>query len=175
MRLGLTALAIGGLVACGSSDPAPVEAPAEPSAAAPKVEEPKVEAPKEDPLAAFNALSDDDKKAELMTLGKTVYETGGSGGLACQTCHQAGGEGLPPTYPPLAGALEFMGDCGTHAGYVINGLNGEIEVLGKTYNGAMPAQGNLSDLEIAAVITYERNSWGNESPMCTPDMVAAAR
>jgi cytochrome c oxidase subunit 2 len=43
------------------------------------------------------------------------------------------------------------------------------------YNGAMPPQANLSDLQIAAVITYERNSWGNDYGVCLPADVKAAR
>jgi nitrite reductase (NO-forming) len=150
----LLALAIG----CGGS---------EPPKPAPTPDKPKG--------PDFDEMSDDEKKAHLMKLGEEVYKTGGSGGLACVTCHQANGEGLPPSFPPLKGAKEWMADCSKHAGYVINGLQGEIEVAGVKYNGVMPAQGNLSDLEIAAVISYERMSWGNDYGLCMPEVVAAAR
>ena len=91
------------------------------------------------------------------------------------TCHMENGEGQAGVFPPLKGAGEFYGDCTQHAGYVLNGLMGEIEVLGVKYNGAMPAQANLSDVEIAAVLTYERNSWGNDDGLCLPEVIAAAR
>ena len=167
MRLFAT-FALISLVACGGSEPAPPPAPT-----APKVEpEP---APEPEPKVDFAALDEAGQKAHLMTLGEEVYNTGGSGGVACLTCHQATGEGLPGAFPPLKGAGDFYGDCAKHAGFVINGLTGEIEIAGTTYNSAMPAQANLSDMEIAAVITFERNSWGNDDGVCTPDQVKAAR
>lgn len=186
MRLFLVTAGLAALTACGGSEPA-ADKPAEKPAAAEKEAEAKKEEPKKEEAPPAEekkeeagepdlaSMSDDEKKAYLVDLGKKVYETGGSGGLACVTCHQANGEGMPPSFPPLKGQEEWMGDCGKHAGYVINGLQGEIEVDGVTYNGVMPAQGNLSDLEIAAVITYERNAWGNDYGICTPDQVAAAR
>lgn len=165
---------IAGLVACGGDAPAPkAEAPAAKEEAAKPADAPKEEA-KEEAEPDLATMSEDEQKAYLMELGEKVY-LGKTGKLACSSCHQANGEGLPPSFPPLKGALEFMKDCKTHAGWVINGLEGEIEVLGVTYNGNMPAQGNLSDLEIAAVITYERNAWGNEGDLCLPDVVASAR
>jgi mono/diheme cytochrome c family protein len=175
------------VVACGGGEtPKPAEKPAETKAPAAKVEPPPAApaapaapATPAAPAAAggedLKALPPDQQKAKLMELGKKVYETGGSGGLACITCHQANGEGLPPSFPPLKGTKDFMGDCTKHAGYVVKGLNGEITVNGVKYNGQMPAQGNLTDLEIAAVITYERNTWGNDYGICLPETVAAAR
>lgn len=185
-KLVSVAALMGFMMACGGGDkPAPkaddkVAEPVKTEEAA-EMEEPAkteeapaaAEAPAGD--ADFDAKSDEDKKKTLMELGEKVYLSGGSGGVACSTCHQANGEGLPPSFPPLKGQGEFMGDCKTHAGYVINGLQGEIEVGGVKYNGVMPAQANLSDLEIAAVITYERMSWGNDFGMCSPADVAAAR
>ncbi len=177
MRSALLVTGMTGLLslafACGG-EPAPAPAP-EPAPA--PVPEPT---PPPAPVAAglpadFDALDDAGKKAALMTLGETVYNTGGSGGVACITCHQANGEGLPPSFPPLVGQAALMGDCVKHAGFVVHGLKGEIEVNGVKYNGVMPAQGNLSDAEIAAVITFERSSWGNDFGACLPATVAAAR
>ena len=110
-----------------------------------------------------------------MELGEAVYKTGGSGGIPCNTCHMDNGKGTPGVFPPLVGQKDHMGDCGQHAGYVLRGLTGKITVDGVDYNGAMPAQSNLSDLEIAAVITYERSSWGNDYGLCLPEAVAAVR
>jgi len=178
MRIWIVANALAITAACGGSEPA--SAP-KAEAPAPEKAEKKEEAPKEEPKAEeagdkdLSAMSDEDKLAYLMELGEKVYTTGGSGGVACVTCHQANGEGLPPSFPPLKGAEEWMGSCEQHAGYVIHGLKGEIEVAGTKYNGVMPAQGNLSDLEIAAVITYERQSWGNDFGHCEPEAVAKAR
>ncbi len=182
MRILIPAAVLAALFACsGGETPKPMEKKAEETPAAEEAA-PAEAAPAEEAAAEaapagddFDAMSDEAKLAKLMELGKTVYETGGSGGLPCQTCHGPEGAGLPPTYPPLVGAQEWMGDCAKHAGYVINGLQGEIVVNGQTYNGVMPAQANLSDLEIAAVITYERNSWGNDDGICKPKDVMAAR
>lgn len=159
--------------ACGGSEPAPPPAPPAEKAPAPeKAEEKEEDKAEEVDLAS---MSEEEQMAFLMKLGEDVYTTGGSGGVACVTCHQANGEGLPPSFPPLKGEQEWMGTCETHAGYVVHGMKGEIEVAGVKYNGVMPAQGNLSDLEIAAVITYERNAWGNDYGLCLPESVAAAR
>ena len=115
------------------------------------------------------------RDAKLMEIGENVYKTGGSSGIACITCHMDKGQGVPPAFPPLAGSKDIMGDCKQHAGYVVKGLTGEITVAGTKYNGVMPAQPNLSDLEIAAVITFERNSFGNDDGICMPADVAAVR
>ena len=108
-------------------------------------------------------------------LGQTVYETGGSRKVACATCHQRDGSGLPPSFPPLKGPAAVKRDCVQHAGIVVHGMSGEVVIGGVTYNGVMPAMGDLTDEEIAAVITYERTSWGNNAGACTVADVAAAR
>jgi nitrite reductase (NO-forming) len=108
-------------------------------------------------------------------LGQAVYESGGSTGLACATCHQRDGAGLPPSFPPLKGQAAAMGDCVQHAGIVVHGLSGKLVIDGVEYNGVMPAQGNLGDEEIAAVITYERTHFGNSAGACSVADVVAAR
>lgn len=105
----------------------------------------------------------------LMARGEEVY------GAYCQTCHQADGKGLPGTYPPLAGSGDYYGTPENHVGIIVNGLNGAITVQGQAFNGAMAPHGFLSDYEIAAVATYERNTWGNTDGMVTPEAVATAR
>jgi cytochrome c oxidase subunit 2 len=93
------------------------------------------------------SLSSSMSKAELMQLGETVY-------LAhCAACHQPTGLGLPPTFPALKGsAVATQGSIGEHLALVING------------RGMMPPFGKqLSLKEIAAVTTFERNAWGNET------------
>ena len=106
----------------------------------------------------------------LMARGEEVY------GQICAACHQANGLGVAGAFPPLAGAGDYYGTGENQAYIIINGLAGEIEVLGQKYNGAMPAQGNvLSDYAVAAVGTYVRNSWGNDDGMVTEDDVKAAR
>lgn len=109
-------------------------------------------------------------KDSLVAAGETVY------GNVCAACHQAEGQGLAPTFPPLAGSGEFYGDAQNMARIIVHGLNGPITVQGVDYNGAMPPQGAaLSDYKIAAVATYVRNSWGNDDGVVLPSDVAAVR
>jgi len=99
-------------------------------------------------------------KAELMAKGAKVY------GSSCAACHQANGEGTGP-FPPLKGSAIATGPAAGHIGIVVNGS--------KT-NPLMAAYGaQLNDLDLAAVITYERNSWGNDAGIVQPKDVKAAR
>ena len=71
----------------------------------------------------------------------------------CSQCHQADGSGTPPVFPPLAGN-PHVEDAAYVADVIRNGREGEIEVLGVTYNAQMPAVEGLSDAEIDAIVTY---------------------
>ncbi len=98
---------------------------------------------------------------ELMAQGEDTYNT------ICAVCHQVNGQGLPPTFPALAGSAVVTGDISQHVDIVLNGRSGT----------AMLGMANqLSDLHIAAVITFERNSWGNDTgDVVRPADVQAAR
>ena len=91
---------------------------------------------------------------ELMERGQKSYTT------ACVACHQASGEGLPPMFPALKGSAIATGPVQKHIEIVYNGVNGT----------SMAAYGKqLSPVDIAAIITYERNAWGNSvGDMVTP-------
>lgn len=95
----------------------------------------------------------------------------------CAQCHQASGQGVAGVYPPLVGTDWVTGHPQVVSRILINGLNGPIEVLGNTYNGNMPAFGpgglGLNNRDIAAVITYIRQEWGNDASEVTQDMIAA--
>jgi cytochrome c oxidase subunit II len=99
---------------------------------------------------------------ELKAEGEKVY------GKTCVACHMANGQGMPPTFPTLAGGKIATGPIAGHIDIVVNGSK---------KNPAMVAWKNqLSDLEIAGVITYERNSLGNKvGDMVQPKQIAAAR
>ncbi len=85
---------------------------------------------------------------ELIERGEKVYAT------ICASCHQAEGQGMPPTFPGLAGNQALMDDLDRHIDVVVNGVSGS----------AMAAfSGTLSPVDIAAVITFERNAWGNDT------------
>ncbi len=94
----------------------------------------------------------------------------------CQVCHQQTGTGVPGVYPPLAGS-DWMGKSPEIlVRIVLNGLAGEITVNGNQYNSAMTAFGaELSDKQIAEVLSYVRNSWGNEYPLIEESEVTAIR
>jgi mono/diheme cytochrome c family protein len=95
--------------------------------------------------------------------------------VRCATCHQMDGKGVA-TFPPLAGSSWVQGDEKRPIRIVLHGLQGKIRVDGKEYNGVMPGLGKqLSDEEIAAVLTYIRSSWGNSAPAITAETVRAVR
>jgi mono/diheme cytochrome c family protein len=93
----------------------------------------------------------------------------------CAQCHQENGLGLAGTYPPLSGSEIVMGDSQTLARILLHGLQGDIKVAGATYNGQMPGWDRLSDVQIAAVLTYVRSTWKNNAPPVDPALIAAIR
>jgi mono/diheme cytochrome c family protein len=98
---------------------------------------------------------------------------------SCITCHQATGQGLPGTYPPLAGSEWVEGSEEVLVRIVLQGLGSPVTVKGATFNGAMPAFGalgsNWRDDQIAWVLTYVRQEWGNKAPPITKETVTRIR
>lgn len=93
----------------------------------------------------------------------------------CVACHQLNGEGARGAFPPLAGSDFLMADKDRSIGIVIQGLSGKIMVNGAEYNGVMPPPGVPDDEEIADVLTYVRNSWGNRGEPVTMAEVQTVR
>lgn len=93
----------------------------------------------------------------------------------CTQCHQADAKGVPGTYPPLAGSEWVLGRKEVLVRILLGGAEGDIRVLGSTYNGQMPSWSKLSDQQIAAVATYIRNSFGNKESAVDPAMVTEIR
>lgn len=94
----------------------------------------------------------------------------------CAACHQATGEGLPGVFPPLAGSEWVNGRDSTVAAIVLHGITGSLTVKGSHYNGAMPTfGGQLSDEQIAALLSYLRRQWGNQAAPVTAETVAQTR
>jgi nitrite reductase (NO-forming) len=89
-------------------------------------------------------------------------------------CHQQEGQGLPGAFPPLANSDYLRENPERGISVLLDGLSGEITVNGATYNGVMPAV-QLSDEEVANVLTYVLNSWGNGGGEIAPQQVAAHR
>jgi nitrite reductase (NO-forming) len=93
----------------------------------------------------------------------------------CSVCHQTTGQGLEGVFPPLAKSDFLMSDLKRAIGIVLNGLNGPVTVNGKNFNSVMPPMSQLNDDEIANILTYVRNSWGNEDGAVTAAEVAELR
>jgi putative membrane-bound dehydrogenase-like protein len=94
----------------------------------------------------------------------------------CIECHQANGEGVPDTFPPLVGSEWVTGDPRTLLRIMLGGLMGPIDVKGLKFNGVMPGHSHASDEDIAAIASYVRHSFGgkNEKPF-PPSEVKALR
>ena len=114
-------------------------------------------------LAMAEAAAGADKtwtKDDLMKRGEQVYNA------SCAACHQATGAGIPGVFPGLVNSKITIGPAADHIKIVLEGKAGT----------AMQAFGQqLNDADLAAVITYERNSWGNAASVVQPADVKAAR
>lgn len=120
-------------------------------------------------LAAASAGADKEwTKDDLIAHGKEVYEKN------CAVCHQADGKGIPGTFPALAGSKIVNGPIFDKDGKLMTDSH-----LDRVFNGKniMPAwKGILNDVDIAAVVTFERNSFGNtQGDMVQPAQVKALR
>jgi cytochrome c oxidase subunit II len=100
-------------------------------------------------------------KSALMKRGKQAYIEN------CAVCHKADGTGMPPTYAAMKGSKVATGPIPAHINIVLNGKTGTaMQAFGK----------QLSDNDIAAIVTYERNAWGNNTgSIVQPAAIAAAR
>lgn len=113
-------------------------------------------------------LQTEPKLEESIKLGQEIYSS------YCISCHMNEGAGIPGAFPPLAESDYLMEDKERSIHIVMYGLEGEIVVNGTTYNNIMTPLG-LSDEEIAHVLNYVRNSWGNEGEVVTFEEVKAVR
>jgi mono/diheme cytochrome c family protein len=103
-----------------------------------------------------------------MSRGEKIYAE------KCLLCHQAAGQGAPPAFPPLAGSDWLAGDRVRVIKVLCEGLAGTIVVNGQTFSNAMPAQ-MLDDAQVADVLTFVGNSWGNAVTPFRAEEVARAR
>lgn len=105
----------------------------------------------------FSCQSDEEiKRQRYITEGIFLYKNN------CANCHQNKGEGLAALYPPLAGS-DYLKDKKSVICLIRYGQKGPIVVNGKHYNRPMPAQPQLSDLEIAEIVTYIYKEWAGET------------
>lgn len=148
------------ITACGGDKPA--DTPAADSAA---------------PAAAATPAPTD-SAAPVATASNVSMEKGQEIFARCVTCHQQNGEGVPGAFPPLAGSEWVTGPVSRPIAILMHGLQGEITVKGTKYNSMMLAYGTgaqMTDEEVASVLTYVRASFGNSASAVTVDDVAKVR
>ena len=104
-----------------------------------------------------------------MDRGKQVYLE------QCLACHQADAAGVQGMNPPLIKTKQVLGDKPTLVKIVLNGLTGDIDINGDTYHNVMAPHPELTDQQIADVLTYVRNSFGNKATAVTAAEVKAIR
>jgi nitrite reductase (NO-forming) len=106
--------------------------------------------------------------AASMARGKDIYSA------YCASCHMENGEGMPGFYPPVAKSDYMMADKNRSIREILYGVSGEMIVNGKKYNLEMSGF-DLTDTEVADVLNYMRNSFGNRGAVVTPAEVRAQR
>ena len=106
---------------------------------------------------------------DQMARGKKVYES------YCLACHMADGGGVPRMNPPLTKTVYVLGDKKRLIGIVLNGMDEPLEIDGETYSNVMAPHNFLKDQEIADVLTYVRNSFGNKASAITAEEVKTVR
>lgn len=151
LRFGL-AITTGSIIlySCGGS---------ENKSSSPSQEKPMMDAPAPETKAS---------ESSLYAKGEEVYKQ------TCQACHQANGEGLPNAFPPLAKSDYLLADKARAIKQVIKGSSGDIVVNNQKFNGTMPPQ-SLTDEQIADVLNYALNSWGNNGGTVTAEEVKSNR
>lgn len=109
-------------------------------------------------IILLSAFMPDPNLKESIKRGMEVYT------MFCQNCHMEDGKGMPDINPPVAKADYIKKPAKTLISIILYGQAGEVVVNGKKYNIPMPAQEYLTDEQIADVLNYVRNSWGNKIP-----------
>jgi mono/diheme cytochrome c family protein len=108
--------------------------------------------------------------ADPVAAGQNIYAQ------RCQACHQADGRGKPNLFPPLIDSEWVVGPEETAIRILLNGMQGPVEVAGSTFQGVMPPwRDQLSDAEIAAVITFIRQWEANDAGPVAAEKVAGLR
>lgn len=104
-----------------------------------------------------------------VTRGQAVYAK------YCLTCHQVDGSGVPNLNPPLIQTKWTLGSKTVLIEQVLKGSSGKVEIDGETFHNTMPPLATLTDQQIADVLTYVRNNFGNKASIVTPAEVKAVR
>ena len=121
------------------------------------------------PAEAIDKAASKGSKEAQVAAGKVLYNG------TCSVCHQNNGEGMPGVFPPLAGADYLLEDKTRAIEIVLNGMSGPVTVNGEDYNSVMPPMSQLNDDEIANILTFVLNAWGNDGGVVTAEEVARVR
>ena len=121
-------------------------------------------------IVGASAQSNNKLVAASAARGKTVYLQ------RCMVCHQADGGGVPKLNAPLDGSSSVNGtNIAKLVKYIVKGFNDRVEIDGEFYENAMPAAADLTDQQIADVLTFIRNSWTNKAGPVTTLQVKQTR
>lgn len=118
---------------------------------------------------SFSCLPEQKDLKASLARGKKVYEK------TCITCHQPEGDGVPRMTPPLIKTQQVLGAKEKLVRIIVQGYNEQVEINGDIYYTPMPAQPLLNNQEIADVLTYIRNSFGNKASAVTVGEVKKIR
>ena len=121
------------------------------------------------PVSTAIAVESEEELDEALLPGKQVYQT------YCASCHMMSGKGAPGMNPPLIDTDWVVGDKERLIKVILNGLNDPIEIKGEIYQNIMASHAFLTDQQIADVLSYIRNSWGNSASYVTVEEVAETR
>ncbi len=108
-------------------------------------------------------------KQQRIDAGRVLYNG------TCSVCHQQNGEGLAGVFPPLADSDYLLADTPRAIEIVLNGLTGPVTVNDSPFNSVMPPMSQLNDDEIANILTFTLNNWGNEGDTVSSGEVAEIR
>jgi nitrite reductase (NO-forming) len=108
-------------------------------------------------------------KQQRIDAGRVLYNG------TCSVCHQQNGEGLEGVFPPLANSDYLLADTPRAIEIVLNGLTGPVTVNDSPFNSVMPPMSQLNDDEIANILTFSLNTWGNEGDTVSSGEVAEIR
>lgn len=121
-------------------------------------------------IAGASAQTNTKLLAASVARGKTVYLQ------RCMVCHQADGGGVPKLNAPLDGSTAVNGaNIAKLVKNIVKGLNDRVEIDGELYENAMPAAADLTDTQIADVLTFIRSSWSNKAGPVTALQVKQIR
>lgn len=115
------------------------------------------------------AATKEEKAFEPIAEGRKLFAKN------CTQCHQQDGQGIPGVYPPLVASEWVLGEKARIGKLLLAGMSGTVTVNGKQYTGQMPTFAHWKDRNIAAVLTYIRQEWGNDADEVPAELITQLR